>query len=82
MRRTSCPDNPGLVRRTVDGHPDGQPISRLSGVRLSRPGDLREGAGRTQDVHCSWQVWACERDDLLFDSRLLDARYPFRLESR
>ena len=33
MNRTTCPDNSGHVRKAVDGHTDGQPISRLSGVR-------------------------------------------------
>jgi hypothetical protein len=45
MRRTTCPDNAGLVRLAETDQADGQHLSGVSAVRLPRPG-REEKAGR------------------------------------
>ena len=44
MRRTTCPDNVGHVRLAVDGHPDGQHLSGVSGVRLPCPASVADSS--------------------------------------
>ena len=47
MKRTTCPDNAGLVRLAETDQADGQHLSGVSAVRLSRP-DRKEKAGREE----------------------------------
>ena len=47
MRRTTCPDNAGLVRLAETDQADGQHLSGVSAVRLPRPG-RKERASREE----------------------------------